>query len=391
MVHHGRVHASTSHSGALRRIRRPGTASAPPFDLTYVRTGPRTSTPLLVIPGGPGLASVLPYRGFRRAAAHLGLDVIMVEHRGIGRSRRDIEGTDLPFSAMWITDVLDDLACVLDRERVSDAYVVGSSYGSHLAASFGMRYPERVAGMLLDSTLQGPEDLAVERREIRSRFWTADTEVASLTRTLSDRGIDQRRLLDVVRAAFELGGTRLVLPLLRQRLCTGLSPAWRTLEAYATRDGSLSRIPGIYEFDIAGAIGFRELHYGAPTDGHPLDPALTYAPVAGRFPAFHGTAFDLPTEMAHVDWPMVLIAGRRDLRTPPEIARRVAAQCEGAVLVELDRGHSSLDTHPLAVLHAARRLVDRQHRMLNLEAARLESLPDRGATALLARLLSILT
>lgn len=345
---------------------------------------------MVVVPGGPGLASVLPYRGFRRRAARLGLDVIMVEHRGIGRSRRDIEGADLPASAMWVTDVVDDLAAVLEHEGVSRAHLVGSSYGSHLAASFGVRHPERVAGMLLDSTLQGPGDLALERRDIRARFWDADSEVASLVRRLSDAGEDQRRLLDVVRAAYELGGTRLLLPLLRQRIGARWSPAWSALEAYATRDGSLSRIPGIYEFDIAGAIGFRELHYGAPPDGHPLDPALTYAPVADRFPEFRGTTFDLPGLMPGFDWPLVLLAGRRDLRTPPDIARRVAGQCQGSVLVQLDTGHSALDTHPLAVLHAVGRLAAGEQRLLTREETMLDALPRRGATALLPVLLSAL-
>ena len=53
----------------VRRVRRPATATAPAFDLAYVRSGPRADIPIVVIPGGPGLASVLPYRGLRRRAA----------------------------------------------------------------------------------------------------------------------------------------------------------------------------------------------------------------------------------------------------------------------------------------------------------------------------------
>ncbi len=46
---------------SLRSLRRPGADGAPAFDLAYVRSGPRGATPVVVIPGGPGLASVLPY------------------------------------------------------------------------------------------------------------------------------------------------------------------------------------------------------------------------------------------------------------------------------------------------------------------------------------------
>lgn len=81
-----------------------------------------------MIPGGLGLGAVLPYGTLRRIAAKRGLDLIMVEHRGVGLSRRGISGTDLPFSGLRVDEVADDIAAVLDWERV--------------------------AGMLLDSALQ---------------------------------------------------------------------------------------------------------------------------------------------------------------------------------------------------------------------------------------------
>ncbi|WP_222429404.1 hypothetical protein [Saccharopolyspora dendranthemae] len=80
------------------------------FDLAYVRAGPRNDRPLLVLPGGPGLASVMPYRPLRAAAAARGLDTIMVEHRGVGLSRTDGEGADLPQDALTMAQVADDLA-----------------------------------------------------------------------------------------------------------------------------------------------------------------------------------------------------------------------------------------------------------------------------------------
>ena len=102
----------------LRRVRRPDDDDGPAFELAYVRIGPRTGTPTVVIPGGPGLGSVLPYRGLRPRAARRGLDLIMVEHRGVGLSRTDLAGRDLPVSAMRVAAVAGDIAAVLDREGV---------------------------------------------------------------------------------------------------------------------------------------------------------------------------------------------------------------------------------------------------------------------------------
>src|ERR1700751_6054646 len=68
------------------------------FDLFYVRTGRKSPHPLVVIPGGP----IALYRGCRRRAVAEGLDVMMGEHRGVGMSRHDDTGTDLPPEALSI-------------------------------------------------------------------------------------------------------------------------------------------------------------------------------------------------------------------------------------------------------------------------------------------------
>lgn len=374
----------------IATVRRPADVHGPAFDLAYVRSGPRTRTPAVVIPGGPGLGSLRPYGALRRWAAHGGLDLIMVEHRGVGRSRRDITGHDLPFSAMRVDAVLDDLAAVLDREGVDRAHLVGSSYGSYLAAAFGMRHPGRVAGMLLDSALQSPADLEIERAAVRALFWDADDEVASGIRRLVAGGVDQRTLLDVVRAAHELSGAELTGTVVRRRLRGRGGLLWTALRAYATRDASIARIPGVYEFDLVGAIGFRELGYGAPLDGGPLDPALTYAPLAGRFPAFAGSPHDVVAGTAAFDWPFVALVGDRDLRTPVAIARRAAASAKDGVLVSIHNGHSALDTHPAALLNATRRLVTGQHRRLVEEAGALDRLPRVGISARAPQLLRAL-
>ena len=114
-----RAHAKLAALPGVKSIRRPVTpGGAERFDLYYVRTGSESAHPLLVIPGGPGIASVQLYKGLRKRAADHGLDVIMVEHRGVGMSRHDDAGADLPPEAITVDQVVDDIAAVLDDASV---------------------------------------------------------------------------------------------------------------------------------------------------------------------------------------------------------------------------------------------------------------------------------
>ena len=87
------------------------------------------------------MASIGSYQGLRRRAAAAGLDVIMVEHRGVGLSRCDESGADLPPDALTIEQVVDDMTAVLDDAQVDRAVVYGTSYGTYLAAGLGVRHP----------------------------------------------------------------------------------------------------------------------------------------------------------------------------------------------------------------------------------------------------------
>lgn len=380
-----------SHYRGVRKLIRPATESTPEFELGYIRVGsPSSMPPVVVIPGGPGLSSVVPYGTLRRLAARAGLDLIMIEHRGIGLSRFDRSGRELPSSAMWIRLVLEDIAAVLDRERISRATIVGSSYGSYIASSFGAAYPDRVSAMLLDSALQSSTQVDLERRVVRETLWDRETTSTELAHELASLGVDQRTLLDVARAAFELDGDRLLERVLKSRIQNPRSLAWKTLVAYSGRSASIPRIPGVYEFDLVGAIGFRELGYGAAPDGRPMDPALTYSELTARFPAFVGEPFNLREAARSFHWPLLLLSGTRDLRTPPEIASVMASTAPDAVLVSIENGHSALDTHPVALLNALKWLSEGKHRRVPMIAHKLDQLPRRGLSARFPDLLNLL-
>jgi pimeloyl-ACP methyl ester carboxylesterase len=123
---------------AVRRPVYPG--SSDEFDLYYVRTGRRSAHPMVILPGGPGAASVQLYKGLRRRAADAGLDLIMIEHRGVGMSRHDDSGADLPPQALTVNLVVDDVAAVLDDAHLDTAVICGASYGAYIAAGVGVRH-----------------------------------------------------------------------------------------------------------------------------------------------------------------------------------------------------------------------------------------------------------
>ena len=373
-------------------VRRPCAGSDTDFDLHYVRTGPRTDRPILVFPGGPGLASFVPYTSFRADATKRGLDLIMIEHRGVGLSREDHAGRPLPPSALTIHQVLDDAAAVLDACGVDQAIVYGTSYGSYLAQAFGVRHSPRVAGMVLDSTLMGADFGEPARDELRRHYGdgsqTGTTDIARLLRSLiesSTVAVDETGV--VLQTVHEFAGPSAVRELLRLRADGRARRAWDWIEGLGrTETTEISRY--IMEFDLVGVIAFRELGYAPRPDGLPLDPGLNFARLAENFPPFASEPYDLVEELPHFTWPTAVISGDRDIRTPRAVARRAVDLLPDAVLVPLAaQGHSALDTHRLAALHVAHALVEGTHGRLPVLAPRIGALPRKGASRFLGPIL----
>lgn len=376
----------------VRSLRRPVTpGSTELFDLHYVRSGPLSAHPLLIIPGGPGMASIQLYRGLRRRAAALGLDVIMVEHRGVGLSRFDRAGHDLPPEAITVDQAVDDLAAVLDDAGVQRAIVYGTSYGSYLAAGLGVRHPERVHAMVLDSPLLSAGDIEAIRHAIRGLLLDGDApgtaEVARKVRRLVDSGRFDDLSGEVAATAYAYGG----MPLLNQLLdllLSGRTLLWRTMSTLGRM--TLRKVPYHNEVDLVGRIAFRELDYAGVPDGLPLDPSEALLEmvdqIPGPKPEFEGEPFDLVDAMPGFDWPTVVISGQRDLTTPPAVAERIASLVPGAVLVRLPTAaHSALDTRERAALQIARAVTHNAGSSLPERAAELDALPGNPSIRLLVR------
>src|ERR1700733_11569966 len=171
-----RMHEKLAGLPGGRPVRRPvSPGNAEQFDLYYVRTGRKSAHPLVIIPGGPGVASLQVYRGLRRRATAAGLDVIMIEHRGVGMSRHDDFGADLPPHALTVDQVVDDVAAVLDDAHVDSAVIYGTSYGTYIAAGLGVRHPGRVSAMVLDSPLLSRHDIVLVREALRGLLVYGET------------------------------------------------------------------------------------------------------------------------------------------------------------------------------------------------------------------------
>jgi proline iminopeptidase len=341
-----RVHDKLAGMPGVRPIRRPvSPGSAEEFDLYYVRTGRKSAHPLVILPGGPGVASVRMYQGLRRRFAAAGLDVIMIEHRGVGLSRHDDSGADLPPAALTVDQVVDDVAAVLDDAHVESAVIYGTSYGTYIVAGLGVRHPGRVRAMILDSPLLSRDDIAYVRDAIRRLLLEGDApETAALAakvRRLIDEGVMTAAGGQVAARLYGYGGTELLDRQL-DLLLSGRKLLW----------GGLLRLPHLfvrpvpyrYEADLVNRIALRELDYAPEPDGLPLDPAVEMRETMSNSIAFESEPYDLVAEMPKFGWPTAVISGGRDLITPRAVAERVASLVPNAVLFKLPTmAHGALD------------------------------------------------
>ncbi|MGN6336468.1 alpha/beta hydrolase [Mycobacterium sp.] len=385
-----RVQEKLAELPGVRPIRRPiSPHSAEEFDLYYVRAGRKSAHPLVIIPGGPGVASVQMYRGLRRRAAAAGLDVIMIEHRGVGMSRHDDSGADLPPQSMTVNQVVDDVAAVLDDAHAESAVIYGASYGTYIAAGVGVRHPGRVRGMVLDSPLLSRHDIVIVRRAIRRLLLKGDSpetaSVAPKMRKLVDAGIMDAAATQVVATIYGYGGADLLERQL-DLLLDGRKLLWWVLSRFTT----LGNLPFRYEEDLVSRIAFRELDYAAEPDGLPLDPAVAESKTRTQRVTFEDEPYDLPAEMPNFDWPTAVVSGGRDLITPPAVAQRVASLLPNAVLLSLpNMAHSALDFREPVALATADAVRRSDLKGLAAQAPALDALPPRPEVRLLWKALAV--
>lgn len=384
-----RVHDRLAALPGVTSVRRPILdGGSEEFDLFYVRTGEKSDHPLLIIPGGPGAASIALYRSLRKHAVAEGLDVIMVEHRGVGMSRHDDDGADLPLEAMTVEAVVGDLAAVLEHADVESAVVYGASYGTYLAAGLGVRHPDRIHAMILDSPLLSADDVDLVREAVRRVLWDGvdgeTDELAAKVRQLVADGVLTPAATQLAADMYGLGGA----DLLGRQLDLLLSDhdwVWGAV-GLGTRLLVERKTPFHNEPDLVGRIGYRELNYGAVPDGHPLDPAVALRDMATGEVDFVAEPYDLISEMPKFSWPTVIVSGGRDLTTPRAVACRIANLVPNSVLVEMpSSGHSIIDTKERPALDVVQAVYAGEFGELPSRSAELDAVPSQLSVRLLKR------
>ena len=387
-----RVHEKLAGLPGVRWVRRPlSPGSADEFDLFYVRTGRRSAHPLVLIPGGPGVASVQMYKGLRRRAVAAGLDVIMIEHRGVGMSRHDDSGVDLPPQAFTVDQVVDDVAAVLADAYVDSAVIYGTSYGTYIAAGVGIRHPALVQAMILDSPLLSRHDIAIVRDALRGVLLEGDrpetAALAAKVRKLVDVGVMTASAGQVAATVYGYGGAALLDRQL-DLLLDGRIMLWRGLSRFT--NVADRTVPYRYETDLVGRIAFRELDYAAEPDGLPLDPAMAIRETLTETAAFEAEPYDLMAEMPKFGWPTVVVSGGRDLVTPLAVAERVASLLPNAVFMALPTmAHSALDFREPAALAIAGAVRRQEFDSLAAAAPALDALPARPTVRLLWKAIDV--
>lgn len=341
------------------------------FPLRYARRTPRhprpvdvaareqagvapPAVPLLVLPDGPGRASVLPYDRLRRGLSARGVDVIMMEHRGVGLSRQDGTGADLPRDAMRLPEVLADVLAVLDHARVERVAVYGAGYGGYLALALAALHGERVASLVLDSPLVTADDELAGQAALRAAYWdgtvpaTAAT-AARLRRLVGSGSVDGRHAGSVVLAVHEHGGPEAVRDLV-DLLAVGRGRlTWSSVRQVLAQNW-LQSTPYVDEHDLVAPISHTQLGRGHHADGGPLDSLQLLANQGRGLPPFTEEPWDLRALAPQVTAPTLVMAGEQDLVRPPRLARELTDALPDAALLEMPRaGHLLLDSRtPLA-------------------------------------------
>ena len=340
----------------------PDRDGGPNFPLAYTDSGAEGDEPtLVVIPGGPDFASVVPYAFYRPRIACAGFRVVMVEHRGVGLSRHDAGGEDLPVNAMRARYAARDVLAVLDHLGVEKAWLHGTSYGGYLAQLMGVLAPERVVGMFLDATMVSSEDGEAQREYNRGLFLRGQSpetaRIAGRVRKLLAFGkATDEELTEVVPPIYEFLGPR-VLERLLALVDAGRRTEWEYLRRQLRKELEGEVDPFVFSFDLAGTIWYRELVPTTP-DGLPFDPTRIFAERAKDFPHFEGEPFDPAQALPSFSWPVVLFSGGRDTREPAFLHREMASRLPDALhVVFQDAAHDLLRFRTKAVLEIERAAV----------------------------------
>lgn len=280
----------------------------------------------------------------------------MIEHRGVGLSRKADDGIDIADADITVGEVLADIAAVLDAEGIENITIYGSSYGSFLAGSFGTRHPDRIAGMVLDSAMLDGTSKRAASQKLNQLYWHGTEETFDQARRI--RKLAEGGWIDAAEAGFpiqllhETGGPASVASVLNLIERERGGGVWSWLQTLGTEDATRLR-PFFMEFDLVARAAYTELGYGLPHDtaDGPLTGDAGCFTHGKHFPPFTGGPVDLRAALPSFHWPLAIMSGDRDVRTPRAVAEEAARLAPHATLVPISfHGHSALDNAPKVAL-----------------------------------------
>lgn len=317
------------------------------FDLAYGEAGVDQAGPTLVLlPGGPGLASVLPYLRVRRRLAASGMHVVTPEHRGVGLSRHMRDGALLPVAAVTIEQAAGDVLAVVDAVAGDRVILAGTSYGGYLALEVARRAPDRFEALVLDSTAATVH--RPERDRQRSMFWDgtepAFTPTARRVRALAEAGaVSDEELAMAVPFIYELAGTQ-ALDRVLGRAERGHTTALKRLCRLAVEEtsGTPSRRPLAFAGDLTLPIWLGRMTPERP-DGRPFDRSRGSAAARQAHPEVADDPFDATPWLSELTQPALILQGARDMRIPPAAVDELQAGLPNARrIVFTHAGHDLL-------------------------------------------------
>lgn len=252
----------------------------------------------LVIHGGPGS----DHSGFKPALSPLSghMQLVYFDHRGQGRSARGDP-------ALYTLDEnVEDMEALRRHLGLGPVVSIGTSYGGMVAMAHAARYPEAVSHLVLIVTAA------------HGGF------IPRAQAILAERGTPEQ-----------------------QRVCKDL---W---------DGGFRSVADVqHYYDVMGPLYARRhdaaaaatVRGRAEPSPEPLNRAFG--------PAGFLRTFDLRPELARIDAPTLILAGRHDWICPPEFSEEIHALIPGSGLrIFEDSSHSIRVDEPVALLDAITRFV----------------------------------
>lgn len=264
-------------------------------EIAYECFGSPEAMPLLLIPGS-GMQMVMWQMDLCTALVERGFQVVRMDNRDSGLSTRLRQHDGRRGRAYTLTDMADDVIAVVDALGAPRAHLMGGSLGAMIAQVTAIHHPERIASLILLSSLSGSR-LRLARPKIR----TIIKMMRIMRGEAPDAEAEGQRWVDLMR----LVG----------------SPAYPVDEAHWRSAGKLAYERGIYATGsmrhVRAQLAARDLRPQLATLAIPTlvvqgaaDPMMSWRAAkitadairGARFRLYPGVGHDLPREI----WPDVL-------------------------------------------------------------------------------------